>query len=120
MELGDPISYMTLEAGTPVFSRDGERVGAVEHVLADANVDVFDGIVIDVRSGPGGWRFADAPEVESIHQHGVVLTLDADAVERLPEPSENAAMMEATPDDATPDDLGDKLRRAWDYISGRY
>ena len=78
MELGDPISYLTLEAGTPVFSRDGERVGAVEHVLADANVDVFDGIVIDTRSGPGGWRFADAPEVESIHQHGVVLTLDAE------------------------------------------
>jgi uncharacterized protein YrrD len=120
MELGDPISYLTLEAGTPVFSRDGERVGEVEHVLADANVDVFDGIVIDTRSGPGGWRFADAPEVESINERGVVLSLSASEAAALPEPSSNAAAMEATPDDATPNDLGDKLRRAWDYISGRY
>jgi uncharacterized protein YrrD len=120
MELGDPISYMTLEAGVPVFSRDGERVGAVEHVLADVNVDVFDGLVIDRRSGPGGRRFVDAPEVESIHKGGVMLSLSAAEVERLPEPSENAASMEATPDDVTPHDLGDKLRRAWDLISGRY
>ena len=76
MELGDPISYLTLEAGTPVLSRDGERIGEVEHVLADADVDVFDGIVIDVRSGPGGWRFADADQVESIHERGVVLSLE--------------------------------------------
>ena len=120
MELGDPISYLTLEAGAPVFSRDGDRLGAIEHVLADANVDVFDGLVIDGRAGPGGWRFADADQVESIHEGGVVLALSGDEAARLPEPSENAASMGATPDDAAPDDLGDKLRRAWDLISGRY
>ena len=120
MELGDPISYMTLEAGVPVFSRDGDRVGAVEHVLADSSVDVFDGIVIDGRTGPGGWRFVDAPEVETIHERGVVLALSTDEVKRLPEPSANAASMAATPDDVTPDHLRDKLRRAWDLISGRY
>jgi C-terminal processing protease CtpA/Prc len=120
MDLGDPISYLTLEAGTAVLSRDGERVGEVAHVLADANVDVFDGIVIDMRSGPGGWRFADADLIDSIHEHGVLLSLNTRDAERLPEPSENAATMSADPSDTAPEDLGDKLRRAWDYISGRY
>jgi hypothetical protein len=29
-------------------------------------------------------------------------------------------VMDADPDDVTPDDLGDKLKRAWDLISGNY
>jgi len=120
MDLGDPISYLVLQEGTPVLSRDGERIGVVEHVLADANADVFDGLVIDGRAGPGGWRFADAVQVESIYERGVVLTLGENELDQLSEPSENAATMSAGPDDTAPDDLGDKLRRAWDYISGRY
>jgi hypothetical protein len=117
MDLGAPASYLTLAEGTPVFSADGQRIGVVGHVLADADADVFDGIVIDTRPGT---RFADAPEVDRIHERGVVLTLDAREAENLPEPSRNPATMRADPDDVTPDDLGDKLRRAWDLISGRY
>lgn len=120
MELGDPISYLTLETGTPVLTRDGERVGVVEHVLADADADVFDGLVIDGRAGAGGWRFADAAQVDSIHERGVVLTLGSREADQLSEPSEHPAAIVAGPDDTTPDDLGDKLRRAWDVISGRY
>ena len=120
MELGTPMSYLTLEPGTPVFSSDGRRLGVVEHVLADANADVFDGLVIDTRAGAGEWRFADAPQVASIHERGVQLALDADAAERLPEPSENPGTMAAGPDELAPDDLGDKLRRAWNWLSGNY
>ena len=32
---GAPMSYLTLEPGTPVFASDGSEVGRVEHVLAD-------------------------------------------------------------------------------------
>jgi hypothetical protein len=92
----------------------------VEHVLADADVDVFDGLVIDGRAGPGGWRFADAAQVDSIYERGVVLALGAREADQLSQPSENAAAMAVGPDDTTPEDLGDKLRRAWDVISGRY
>jgi hypothetical protein len=49
-----------------------------------------------------------------------VLTLDAAAVSALPEPSENPAVLGADPDDTAPDDLGDKLKRAWHWISGNY
>jgi hypothetical protein len=120
MDLGDPISYLVLEDGTAVISADGQRIGTVEHVLADAGSDVFDGLIVDMRAGPGGHRFADASQVDAIHQHGVVLTLDQAAAERLPKPSENPAAMGADPDDVTPDGLDDKLRRAWDYLSGNY
>ena len=120
MDLGAPISYLTLEAGTPVYAADGEEVGRVEHVLADPEADVFDGLVIDTRSGPGGWRFADAPQVAEIHERGVVLGLDAEQARALPEPSDNPAVMEATAEDMERDGLGDKLRRAWDLLSGNY
>jgi hypothetical protein len=120
MDPGDPISYLSLAEGTPVLSSDGREVGRVEHVLADAEADIFDGLLIDTRSGPGGWRFADASQVAEIHEGAVMLRVDAAGVERLPEPSENPAVMETGPEDLEPDDMGDKLRRAWDLLSGRY
>jgi len=120
MDLGNPASYLVLADGTPVLSSDGREVGKVEHVLADANSDVFDGVIVDMRAGPGGHRFADASVVDAIYERGVVLAMTASAAEELPEPSENPAALGASPDDTTPDDLKDKLRRAWDYLSGNY
>jgi uncharacterized protein YrrD len=120
MDLGNPASYLVLTEGTPVLTSDGRELGKVEHVLADADSDVFDGVIVDTRGGPGGHRFADASLVEAIYERGVVLALTSEAAERLPEPSANPATLEADPDDTAPDDLGDKLRRAWDYLSGNY
>jgi hypothetical protein len=114
---GDPISYMTLEPGTPVFASDGAEVGRVAHVLADADADIFDGIVI---SSGGGHRFVDAPEVAHIASRGVTLTLDRAGCERLPEPRANPATMEADPDEGSEGHLTRKLRRAWDMITGKY
>lgn len=118
-DLGQPSSYLTLRKGVRVYSSDGKALGEVEHVLADPEVDVFDGLVIDTSALPGGHRFVDAPEVEEIHERGVVLAIDAARAQRLPEPSANPAAMEAGPEDAVPDDLHDKLRRAWDLLSGK-
>jgi hypothetical protein len=119
-DLGDPTSYLELPEGVPVLSADGQEIGTVEHVLADADTDIFDGLVIDSRLGPGGHRFADATQVDELYTRGAVLTLDAAAAEALPEPAENPSVMSADPDDTTPDDLGDKLKRAWAWISGNY
>src|SRR3954466_10601368 len=120
MDLGNPVSYLVLSDGTAVVSSDGHEVGTVEHVLADADADVFDGLIVDMRAGPGGHRFADASQGETIPERGVVLGLDPAGPDRLPEPSKNPAAMGADPDDVTPDGLDDKLRRAWDYLSGNY
>ena len=120
MDLGDPTSYLELPKGVPVFASDGAEVGNVAHVLADPDADIFDGIIVDTQLGPGGHRFADAAHVDRLYTGGVVLTLDAAEADALPEPSANPAVLGADPDDVTKDDLGDKLKRAWNWISGNY
>ena len=115
----DPISYRSLEAGTVVISADGDEVGTVEHVLADEEADIFDGIVIDVRLGPGGLHFVDATQVAELRETGVVLTLSAADVEHLPKPQPNPAVMEHHGVEDSESQLEHKLRRAWDIISGR-
>lgn len=119
-DLGAPSSYLALEPGTPVRSSDGRELGRVEHVLADADADLFDGIVLDTSALPGGHRFVDADRVEAIHERAVVLTIDAAAARELPEPSANPASIGVNPgDEAGESELKDKLRRAWDLISGK-
>jgi hypothetical protein len=120
MDLGEPSSYLLLEPGLPVYSSDGQRLGDVEHVLADEASDVFDGIVVDRSVLPGGHRFVDASQVDRIHERGVVLTLVMAEAGGLPEPSENPAAMGADPAEVEESDLQRKLRGAWDRISGKY
>jgi hypothetical protein len=118
MDLGAPLSYLTGPEHADVYTRDEWRVGRLEHVLADEEDDIFDGII--VRLDDGGNRFVDAPFVEGFYERGVLLTLDARDAQRLPEPSANPAALEVDPDDAARSDLELKLRRAWDYLTGRY
>jgi uncharacterized protein YrrD len=114
---GAPIAYLALRQGTPVCASGGEQVGTVAHVLADADADIFDGLVIDTEKGH---RFVDASHVEALHERGVMLGLDAAGAARLPEPSENPAAVDAGAADFDEGPLAGKLRRAWDLISGRY
>jgi uncharacterized protein YrrD len=118
-DLGQPSSYLTLEEGALVLSSDGEQLGKVEHVLSAPDVDVFDGFVVDTSVLPGGRRFVDASEVGEVYERGVVLKLDAAAAERLPEPSANPGTLEVGAEDMVPAGRHDKLRRAWDLISGK-
>jgi uncharacterized protein YrrD len=117
-DLGAPVSYLTLEQGAAVLSADGDELGDVAHVLADEENDIFDGIVIS--QGLGRHTFADAEQVAEIYERGVVLTLTAAEAEALPEPSENPAVMEDDPSEPEGSPVGDKLRRAWDLLSGNY
>lgn len=118
-DLGPPISFLTLGKGVPVYSSDGEEVGKVEYVLSVPEDDIFDGIVLDASSLPGGRRFVDAPEVGAIYERGVELTIDLAACERLPKPSANPGALEVGADDMTRPGRHEKLRRAWDLISGK-
>jgi hypothetical protein len=117
---GSPISYLALEPGADVISSDGQSVGKVEHVLADADSDIFDGLVIDLRRGPGGSHFADADQVADIYEEAVVLKLAAAEVEGLPKPTPSPAVMESHGAADSEGALQSKLHRAWDLISGNY
>ncbi|HKO26064.1 MAG TPA: PRC-barrel domain-containing protein [Solirubrobacteraceae bacterium] len=117
MDLGAPIAYAVLEPGTPVYSSDGEQIGKVVHVLAAEDKDVFDGIVIGEHAFGRDHRFADADDIGPIYERGVVLKLDRAACEQLHKPSANPAVVR---DDPAGSNVHDKLRRAWDRISGNY
>jgi hypothetical protein len=118
VDYGEPASYLTLEAGTDVVSSDGSVIGKVEHVLANEDEDIFDGLVVDLKAGPGGLRFADAEQVDEIYEDAVVLTLSESEADQLPNPEPSPAVMDSDADPPGP--LEAKLRRAWDLISGNY
>ncbi len=118
-DLGAPSSYLALQPGVEVYSSDGKRLGAVQHVLAAPDLDVFDGFVLDTSELPGGHRFVDASQVVEIYERGVELNIDAEAAEGLPKPTANPGEIEVGPDDMVAGPSHDKLRRAWDLISGK-
>ena len=96
MDYGNPTSYLALEQGTDVISSDGDRVGRVEHVLADPDSDIFDGLVIDVESGPGGLHFVDSEQVDELYERGCVLNVPAADIESLPKPAPSPAVARNT------------------------
>jgi hypothetical protein len=120
VEYGEPSSYLVLAPGADVVSSDGERVGKVEHVLADPDIDIFDGLVIDIEPGPGGLRFVDSEQVDEIYERAVVVRLPASDVEQLPEPQPNPGVIENHGVEDSESELQAKLHRAWDRISGNY
>jgi sporulation protein YlmC with PRC-barrel domain len=114
---GDPVSYLVLAEGTPVYTSDGAQLGRVKRVLAEEEIDVFDGIIVDTGDGD---RFVDAPHTGDLFERAVVLPFSAEEAAGLPAPEPNPAALDADPDDTTPTTLGDRVRRAWDLISGKY
>ena len=119
-DLGAPSSYLALEPGTAVYTSEGEKIGELQYVLADDEQNVFDGVVIDASMLPGGLRFADAVQVAQIFERGVVLGLTSAEAEQLPEPSENPGVLDTGYlEDVDRSELSEKLRRAWETISGK-
>jgi sporulation protein YlmC with PRC-barrel domain len=118
VDYGEPASYLTLDEDCSVISSDGEEVGKVQHVLADEEEGVFDGIVIDTQLGPGGLLFVDAPQVKECRERAVVLSVPASEVEKLPKPAPNPSVMENHGVEDSESPLQAKLHRAWDLISG--
>ena len=116
-----PASYLTLAAGMPVYSSDGQRLGDVEHVLADPEKDIFDGIVFDASALPGRpplrRRSRRRRDLRARRRAGARRRRRG---QHLHKPGPNPATMSATPDDVTESELQRKLRRAWDMISGNY
>ena len=118
MDYGEPASYLTLNEGCSVISSDGEEVGKIQHVLADEEEDVFDGLVIDTQLGPGGLLFVDAPQVKECRERAVMLSVPAAEIEKLPKPAPSPAVMESHGVEDSEGGLQQKLHRAWDLISG--
>ena len=106
-DLGSPVSYLTLQKGTPVFSRQHDQVGTLHVVVADDGADAFDALVI---AEDEGLRVALAEEVESIHESAIVLALDTKTCHRLPVPEADPEAAQAS--------ARERLRRAWEHLTG--
>jgi hypothetical protein len=81
------VSWRALPSGADVISSDGKRVGAVQHTLADEPTNIFEGVVIDIRLGPGGLRFVDSSQIAAIYEDRVILTVAQARIHNLPAPS---------------------------------
>ena len=78
-----------------MFTADGTRIGAVEHVLQDPSLDLFDGIAVNTDAG---LRFVDANLVDLITSSSVHTTLTVDDAAALPRPEGNE-VLEADPEE---------------------
>jgi uncharacterized protein YrrD len=112
-DLGTPVAYSALTDGTPVYDRNARRVGVVEHVLADLDLDIFHGLIIHTKPLPGRHLYADADQIAELHERGVVLAVDEGD---LHEPSASSTRPLARGREETPVEA--RVRRAWDWISG--
>jgi hypothetical protein len=119
-DLGPRDSYLGIALGTAVYDVTDQHVGVVSHILAVEEVDVFDGLVVATVTHPVTHRFADADQVGEIYERGVLLKV---AWSELHVPSENPAALEVGAGDMEREGVGgklnDRLRRAWDLISGK-
>ena len=114
-DLGPPIAYTVLPEGIAVYDRNGERIGVVDHVLADMQLDIFEGVIVHTLPLPGRHLFADVDQIAELHERGVVLSVERD---ELHEPPDEPAGKKSD-DERVESPLEARLRRAWDWISGR-
>lgn len=114
--LGRPIAYLALAEGTPVLDPDRRRVGVVDHVVADVDLDLFHGVVVHTHPLPGTHRYADRDQIAGLHERAVLLAVGVDDLheptEPGPPPRDDHPRGPETPLEAG-------LRRAWDWITGR-
>jgi sporulation protein YlmC with PRC-barrel domain len=45
--MADPVSWLLVERGWPVYDGKGDRVGKVEDVLGDQQSGIFHGLLVD-------------------------------------------------------------------------
>jgi hypothetical protein len=80
----DPVSWVVVERGWEVVGSDGSKLGTVEEVLGDTQLDVFDGL--SVATGLlGKPRYVPAELVQEIVEGSVRLSIGPDEADRLGE-----------------------------------
>jgi PRC-barrel domain len=107
--LGPRVAYLAITDGTPVYDRSGSRVGVVEHVM-DAG-GIFEGVILHTYPLPGRHMYADANQIDEIHERGVILSVDRSD---LHDPRTESVK---PPRDQAEKNLEARLRRALDWIA---
>jgi hypothetical protein len=117
LDLGNPVAYTVLRDGVPVYDPDGERIGVVEHVLADEISDIFEGLVIHTHPLPGTHRLAMPEQIQGMYERGVRLSVGRDELFEPTAEAEHRHHYDGGP--PFEERIERALRRAWDRIAGR-
>jgi sporulation protein YlmC with PRC-barrel domain len=88
MDDGLPIAYPLLGSGVPVYTREGDEIGTVHHVVAAPQQDIFHGLVLSTTRL--GRRFVPAEDIASLHERGVELRIGREDISELPVPGGGA------------------------------
>jgi hypothetical protein len=115
-DLGPPIAWLALEEGTPVYARSGERIGVAERALGER--DIFEGLIVHTVPLPGHHLFADAEQIAELHERGVVLSVERDALQKPP-PEDRSQRRQRPQGEPRERGLQARLRRAWDWLANR-
>jgi hypothetical protein len=116
LDLGRPVAYLVLADGTPVYEPGGERIGVVDHLLADEHHDIFHGIVVHTVPLPGRHLFADADQIAGLYERGVVLAVGRDALHEPREPERTRVHPDGS---SVESPLEARLRHVWDWLTNR-
>jgi rRNA processing protein Gar1 len=116
-DLGPPIAYTVLDEGTPVFDPGGKRIGVVERVMGDMQLDIFEGVILHTRPLPGRHLYADMNQIAELHERGVVLTVTRDELHEPPDEAKRKQREDSGERVENP--LEARLRRAWDWLTQR-
>jgi hypothetical protein len=95
-ERDDPVSWLLIRPGWKVVTADGSEVGAVDEVLGDDTVDIFDGLAV-ATSALGAPRYVPAERVGTITDGVVHLTITHEQAGQLGEFLEPATSAEIEP-----------------------
>src|SRR3989440_11544993 len=95
--MGNPVSWLVIEAGWKVLAANGREVGQVDEVVGDSNADIFDGLAI-ATSALGKPRYVPSEQVAEIVEGTVRLKLSPEQVEALDEYLEPATSAEIEAD----------------------
>lgn len=101
-----------MKDGTPVYDRDWNRVGVVEHVTAVGGI--FEGVIIDTYPLPGRHLFADPAQVAEIRERGILLSVDK---AQLHGPGRESRRRRRGGRESA---VEARLRRAFDWITGAW
>lgn len=110
-DLGGLVAFTALADGTPVYDREGRRIGVVEHVMDVGGI--FEGVIVHTHPLPGRHRYADPDQIAEIRERGVVLSVSE---EELHDPQQELRRRRTGPGE---NPLEAQVRRAWDWLTGR-
>jgi hypothetical protein len=110
-DLGGLVAYTAVADGTPVYDHQGRRIGVVEHVMEVGGI--FEGVIVHTHPLPGRHLYADADQIAEIHERGVVLSVTR---RELHAPDQESRRCRAGAGESP---LEARVRRAWDWLTGR-